>query len=154
MTLLQRVRYIWVRLGVVALLASPVAMYLMFRAQDLPPDTFVTTPELQVTESAMYVRFEPAKSTSAGLMILPGCPADPHAYAPLARAVAQQGVLAVIVKVPYRCAPFASHQAELRQRIASVIDSCYECAWTLAGHSRGARHALEQASALPQGRVA
>jgi pimeloyl-ACP methyl ester carboxylesterase len=154
MTLLRRIRQIWVTFGVIVLFASPVAMFLMFRAQGLPPDTFVSTSEMLVTESDMYVRFQPAAAAKKALMILPGCPADPHAYAPLARQVAEQGVLSVIVKVPYRCAPLASHQALLRQRIAGVIDSCFDCAWTLAGHSRGARHALEIARALPKGRLA
>jgi pimeloyl-ACP methyl ester carboxylesterase len=154
MTVLQWIRFIWVRAGVLVLVVSPFAMYLMFRAQDLPPDTFVTTSELQVTESDTYVRFQPTKLASAALMIIPGCPADPHAYAPLARATALQGVLTVIVKVPYRCAPWTEHRDALRQRVVSVIDSCYECAWTLAGHSRGARHALEVATALPKGRIA
>jgi pimeloyl-ACP methyl ester carboxylesterase len=65
-----------------------------------------------------------------------------------------KGVLTVIVKVPYRCAPWPSHQAALRQRVIGVIDSCFDCSWTIAGHSRGARHALEVARALPPGRIA
>jgi pimeloyl-ACP methyl ester carboxylesterase len=153
MTLLQRIRYVWVRAGIVVLLASPVAMFLMFRAQNLPSDTFATTDSLRVTESDTYVRFQPASATRVAWMLIPGCPADPHAYAPLARAVALQGVLSVIVKVPYRCAPWPPHQAQLRQRVNGVIDTCFDCSWTLAGHSRGARHALEIASSLPAGRI-
>jgi pimeloyl-ACP methyl ester carboxylesterase len=154
MTVLRRIRQIWVSFGVVALIASPIVMFLMFRAQGLPPDTFVSTPELLVTESDMYVRFQPASAGKRAWMIIPGCPADPHAYAPLARRVALHGVLSVIVKVPYRCAPWPAHQDALRQRVAGVIDSCFDCEWTLAGHSRGARHALEVARALPPGRIA
>jgi pimeloyl-ACP methyl ester carboxylesterase len=154
MTLLQRIRYVWVRAGLLALVVAPIAMFLMFRAQDLPPDTFASTNELLVTESDSYVRFQPNVAAKAGLMLIPGCPADPHAYAPLARAIAERQVLTVIVKVPYRCAPWAPHQATLRQRVIGVIDSCYECRWTVAGHSRGARHALELARALPPGRIA
>lgn len=153
MTWRQRIHYIWVRAGLVVLVASPLAMYLMFRAQNLPPDTFVTTPSLQVTESDSYVRFQPQPPLSSGLLLIPGCPADPHAYAPLARAVAERGIISVVVKVPYRCAPWPPHQAELRRRVTGVIDTCFDCAWTLAGHSRGARHALELARALPRGRV-
>jgi pimeloyl-ACP methyl ester carboxylesterase len=154
MTLLQRVRYIWVRAGLVVLLTAPVAMYLMFRAQNLPPDAFQTTAAMRVTESDTYLRFQPASPTRSAWMLIPGCPADPLAYAPLARAVAQQGVLSVVIKVPYRCAPWPPHQEQLRQRVSGVIDTCFECSWTLAGHSRGARHALEVARALPPGRIA
>jgi pimeloyl-ACP methyl ester carboxylesterase len=154
MTVLQWIRYVWVRVGVLLLIAMPAAMYVMFRAQGLPRDTFATTEHLLVTESEMYVRFQPVAEKHVALALIPGCPADPHAYGPLARSIALQGVLSVIVKVPYRCAPLASHQAELRQRLSGVLDSCPKCAWTLAGHSRGARHALEAARGLPAGRVA
>lgn len=153
-TLRQRIHYIWVRVAVLLLVASPAAMYLMFRAQNLPPDTFATTSTVLVTESDSYVRFQPAAQTRSGLMLVPGCPADPHAYAPLARTMALKGVLTVIVKVPYRCAPWVSHRDTLRQRVIGVIDSCFDCAWTLAGHSRGARHALEVARMLPARRLA
>ena len=154
MTLRQWIHYIWVRAGLLFLIASPLAMYLMFRAQNLPPDTLASTADLRVTESDGYVRFEPSEPLKRGLMLLPGCPADPHAYAPLARTIARERVLSVIVKVPYRCAPWPQTQATLRQRVLGVIDTCFDCVWTLAGHSRGARHALELARALPNGRVA
>jgi pimeloyl-ACP methyl ester carboxylesterase len=150
----QRIHFIWIRVGVLLLVASPAAMYVMFRAQNLPPDTFATTSTVLVTESDSYVRFQPAGQTRSGLMLVPGCPADPHAYAPLARTIALKGVLTVIVKVPYRCAPWASHRDTLRQRVMGVIDSCFECSWTMAGHSRGARHALDLARALPVRRLA
>jgi pimeloyl-ACP methyl ester carboxylesterase len=153
-TVLQWIRYLWVRAGVVVLLASPVAMYLMFRAQGMPPDTFETNAALQVTESSHYVTFQPVAATTRALILVPGCPADPLAYGPLARRLALDGVLTVIVKVPYRCAPWAPHQAELQRRVRGVFDLCYECAWTLAGHSRGARHALDLARDLPKGRIA
>ena len=154
MTILARIRFVWVRLGLLVLVASPFVMYAMFRAQGLPPDTFLSTPTLLVTESDSYVRFNPAPARKSALMLIPGCPADPHAYAPLARTIALQGFLTVIVKVPYRCAPWPEHQAALRRRVSGVIDSCLDCAWTLAGHSRGARHALEAATALEKGRIA
>jgi pimeloyl-ACP methyl ester carboxylesterase len=109
---------------------------------------------VHVTESTAYVKFQPPAAATQALMIVPGCPADPLAYGPLARRVALDGILSVIVKVPYRCAPWPPHQAELLRRVRGVFDLCYECKWTLAGHSRGARHALELARALPRGRVA
>jgi pimeloyl-ACP methyl ester carboxylesterase len=152
MTLLQRIRYVWVRVGLAVLIASPFVLYVMFRAQGLPPDTFATTPDLRVTESEMYVRFQPMASSNVAVAFIPGCPADPHAYGPLVRALALEGVLSVIVKVPYRCAPLAPHREALRQRLGGVLDSCPDCAWTLAGHSLGARHALEAARGL-SGRI-
>ncbi len=154
MTFLQRVHYIWVRAGIVLLIASPIVMYLIFRAQGMPPDTFMTTPDVRVMESDAQIRFEPASSAPrAGWLLLPGCPADPRAYAPLARAVAQRGFLSVIVKVPYRCAPWPPHAAELRARVRAALDSCRDCQWALAGHSRGVRHALEIVRTRPAGEI-
>jgi hypothetical protein len=105
-TWLQHIRYIWVRAGVVVLVGSPLAMYLMFRAQRLPADTFTTTPDIAVTETGAVIQFAPRGDLGrvGQWMLLPGCPADPRAYAPLARGVAARGFLSVIVKVPYRCA--------------------------------------------------
>jgi hypothetical protein len=153
-TWLQRVHYIWVRAGVVVLVVSPVAMYFMFRAQGLPADTFTTTPAIVVTETDAVIQFSPrGDGVHVGQwMLLPGCPADPRAYAPLARGVAARGFLSVIVKVPYRCAPWPQHAAELRQRVLDVMATCFHCRWTLAGHSRGVRHVLELVRALPRSR--
>ena len=154
MTLLQRIRYLWIRAGLVVLVASPIAMYLVFRAQDLPPDTFTTTAQIRVTETDTHIRFAPSSEASIGWMLLPGCPADPRAYGPLARAIAARGIASVIVKVPYRCAPWPQHAAELRRRVQEVIALCGDCRWTLAGHSRGARHVLEIARTVPARTIA
>lgn len=155
MTLLQRIRYVWVRLGVLSLLAAPIAAFLMFRAQNLPPDTWSSNDGIQVADSDASIRFEPVqRAAAAGWMLLPGCPADPYAYGPLARAVAARGLASVIVKVPYLCAPMAEHRATLQRRVVEVMDGCRECRWSLAGHSRGATHALRLVDTLPAGRVA
>jgi pimeloyl-ACP methyl ester carboxylesterase len=153
-TVWQRIRYVWVRAGLLVLVLSPVAMFLMFRAQNLPPQTLISTADVRVTESDVYVRFQPGTATGTGVVLIPGCPADPLAYAPLARRLAERSVLAVIIKVPFRCAPWPTHQQELQRRVAGVIDTCLECSWALAGHSRGARHALELARVFPRGRIA
>ena len=154
MTWLQRLHYVWVRAGLVVLVVSPLAMFLLFRAQGLPVDTFTTTADIRVTETSEYIEFEPrGRDTQFGqVMLLPGCPADPRAYAPLARGVAARGVRSVIVTVPYRCAPWPQHQAELRRRVLSLMEKCVQCQWALAGHSRGVRHVLELVRLLPNHR--
>ncbi|HUE87605.1 MAG TPA: alpha/beta hydrolase [Vicinamibacterales bacterium] len=136
------------------LVAAPVVMYLMFRAQGLPDDTFATTADIHVTETDDSIEFEPhGDSTQVGQwMLLPGCPADPRAYGPLARGVAARGFHSVIVKIPYRCAPWPQHSAELRRRVMELMAKCFHCRWTLAGHSRGVRHVLELVRMLPRAR--
>ena len=153
MTWLQRVHYVWVRAGIVVLVVSPLAMYLMFRAQGLPGDTFQSTAGVQVVETTERIEFRPMPSVNhERWMLIPGCPADPRAYGPLARAVAARGFYGVIVKVPYRCAPWPQHQAELRRRVLSLMEQCFHCQWALAGHSRGVRHVLELVRQLPRNR--
>lgn len=150
MTILQRIHYVWVRAGLFVFVASPFVAFLMFRPWNLPPQTLVSTSATRVSDSEIAVRFEPGdRQTAAGVLLLPGCPVDPYAYTPLARMLADAGTLAVVVKVPYRCAPSPTHEAELQQRVAALTESCTDCRWTLAGHSRGAAHALRLVSALP-----
>jgi pimeloyl-ACP methyl ester carboxylesterase len=122
MTWLQRILGVWVRAGVAVLIAAPGAMYLMFRAQGLPAETFTTTAAVRVTEPDAAIRFEPAAPRqSARWMLLPGCPADSRAYGPLARAVAAHGYVSVIVRVPYRCAPWPQHTTDLRARVIASL---------------------------------
>lgn len=147
----RRIRYVWVRAGLAALVAMPVLAFLMFRAQGLPADTWIDTAAVSVVENESYFAFT-ANGAGRGehIVILPGCPVEPAAYAPLARSFALRGLTAAVIKIPYRCAPFTSHGVTLTTRIRSVLDRCRECAWTVVGHSRGAVHALDVVASMPQ----
>ena len=147
----RRVHDVWVRLGVAALVATPFAAFLMFRTQGLPPDTWVETGAISIDDTPRFLQFSALPSTrQARVVILPGCPVHASAYAPLARGLAERGMTAFVMKIPYLCAPLASHQAVLRAAIAQVQTACPSCAWTIVGHSRGARHALEIVGAMPE----
>ncbi len=147
----QRVRYVWVRLGLIALVAMPVAMFFAFRARGLPAGTLVDDQSIEVEEREGYLRFTAREGGSVErLMLLPGCPVEPKAYAPLARALAARGLTTTIIKIPYRCAPLAPHVATLQTRVVEAQSHCPECRWTLVGHSRGATHALDLVAATPQ----
>ena len=146
-----RVHYVWVRLGVFMLVAMPIAAYFTFRAQGLPGDTWQETADVSVERDEVYLGFRALNPVSpeSRLILVPGCPVETAAYAPLARRLAVRGFSAFVVNVPYRCAPYAPQIATLRERIATVIRTCPSCEWTIVGHSRGAAHALDIASAMP-----
>jgi pimeloyl-ACP methyl ester carboxylesterase len=146
----RRIHYVWVRVGLAALVVLPIAAFLMFRAQGLPPDTWSASESLSIDDNNEYIRFDAPQAGNADrVIVLPGCPVEAEAYAPLARGLAIRGLTAIVVKIPYRCAPFPTHVAALHARVLQVLATCSSCLWTIAGHSRGARHALEAVAAMP-----
>lgn len=147
-----RVHYVWVRAGLFALVAMPVAAYLVFRAQGLPDDTWQPAETVSVETGGEFLTFSALESAvpTARLLVVPGCPVEAEAYAPLARRLAHRGLSTSIVRVPWRCAPLPSHADTLTARVAALAASCRECQWTLIGHSRGAAHALDLIAALPK----
>jgi pimeloyl-ACP methyl ester carboxylesterase len=140
-----------VRLGLLALVAMPFVAWLMFRTQGLPPDTWSQTATVSIDDTDQYLQFAAGSTARVErVVILPGCPVHASAYAPLARGLAAQGITTFVVKIPYLCAPLPSHLATLRQTVHMVQATCTSCAWTIVGHSRGARHALEIVGARPE----
>jgi pimeloyl-ACP methyl ester carboxylesterase len=149
-TVLQKIRYVYARAGATLLVLMPVAMWLMFRPWNLPPGTLATDAAIAVRDRADAIVFTPARAAATGLMLLPGCPVDPHAYAPLARRIAEAGHPAVVVRVPYRCASFGDLEQQLDRRVLSLVAASAGTRWVLAGHSRGAVHAARLAGRTPE----
>jgi dienelactone hydrolase len=67
-----------------------------------------------------------------GFIIYPGGLVDPWAYAPIARAIASEGFLAVIIHMPFDLAFFGMKRAGL---LMSEFESI--TAWVVGGHSLG-----------------
>jgi len=86
-----------------------------------------------IVEQDPWLVFRPAESTPAiGFIYYPGGRVDPRAYAPMARAIAQEGYLAVIVPMPLNLAIFGAGRAQ------EVIEAYPEIdIWALGGHSLG-----------------
>jgi hypothetical protein len=146
-----RVHYVWVRFGVFALIAMPIAAWLTFRAQGITGETWQPTPAVSFEagqESFTFTALQPS-AAARRLLVIPGCPVESDAYAPLARRLALRGLSTTVVTVPYRCAPLPPQQVTLRRRVAAVLQRCPECEWTIVGHSRGAAHALDLVAAMP-----
>lgn len=104
---------------------------------------------VQVTLKPWLI-FESRSSTpSSGLIFYPGGRVDPVSYAPLARSLAEEGILAVIVPMPLNLAVFAP------QKAGQVLEAFPEIQnWVIAGHSLGgamAANAIARQPDLVQG---
>lgn len=104
----------------------------------LESDGQVTVSRVEVEEwdadSNFYYAFKPKrKEPTIGLIIYPGANADPRSYAPAARAVAEEGYLAVSVKMKLDLA-----MGESAKRANKIIDTYTGVTtWVIGGHSMG-----------------
>jgi dienelactone hydrolase len=84
-------------------------------------------------ETDPWLIFRPVGDDPAvGLVLYPGARVDPRAYAPAARALAQEGYLVVIAPMPLNLAIFAPDQAAEVMAAFPEVDR-----WALGGHSLG-----------------
>ena len=84
-------------------------------------------------QTSPWLTFRPATGQpTTGFIIYPGGRVDARAYAPAARAIAEQGYLVVIVPMPFNLAVFAPGKA------GEVIAAHPEIRhWAIGGHSLG-----------------
>jgi dienelactone hydrolase len=84
-------------------------------------------------QTSPWLTFTPAnQQPTTGIIIYPGGRVDYRSYAPTARALAEQGHLAVIVPMPFNLAVFGSGKA------SDVIKAHPEVtSWAIGGHSLG-----------------
>jgi pimeloyl-ACP methyl ester carboxylesterase len=127
----------FVLLSIVLVLAIAATGFLVWANNPLEPmpealNAQQSNSQVQVTEEGWIV-FEPADGqVNTGLIFYPGGRVDPHAYAPVARAIAEQGYLVVIVPMPLNLAVFGSDRAQ------DVIDAYPQIQhWAVGGHSLG-----------------
>lgn len=79
----------------------------------------------------VYV-FEPQTEVHTGMIFYPGGKVDYRAYAPLMQACANEGILCVLVKMPFNLAVFDVNAAKgLQEQLPQITD------WYLGGHSLG-----------------
>ena len=134
-------------LAMLILLAfGAVLLWLMTAAQPMPEalSAMETSPAVAVAQEPWLV-FRPAGvEPQTGLIYYPGGRVDYRAYAPYARAVAEQGYLVVIPRMPFNLAVFDPAEA------GSVIDAYPEIQrWVVGGHSLGGAMAANFAKASP-----
>lgn len=85
-----------------------------------------------VTTSPWLVFSPMGRVPSSGFVVYPGGLVDPRAYAPMARGIAANGHLVIIVPMPLNLAFFDSNRAEEVIRTFPAVKE-----WTIGGHSLG-----------------
>lgn len=127
----------FILLGIVVALFVATIGFLVWAKTPLGPmpealESLQSDSQVQVTEDNWIV-FEPTGATpDTGLIFYPGGRVDPRAYAPAARAIAEQGYLVVIVPMPLNLAVFAPNRAEEVMAAYPEIQL-----WVIGGHSLG-----------------
>ncbi len=164
----RRVRIVWATAGIL----GTIALVWTFQAHGVPRGTLANSSTVTVRELPDRIAFVPTTDTAgAGLVFFPGGMVQPRAYAPLARAVAEAGYPAVIVRLPFlgRHAPTDGYRSEAIERArgimtdGDVLEDGEEPGsgragppdgerrrWVVAGHSFGGALAAEFARAHPE----
>ena len=142
----------YVSLGILLVLVIATAGFLVWANTPLGPmpealDALQSDSQVQVTEDGWIV-FQPSGTQpDSGLILYPGGRVDPRAYAPIARAIAEQGYLVVIVPMPLNLAVLGSDSAQ--EVIAAYPEIQH---WAIGGHSLGgamaARFAYQNPDAI------
>lgn len=151
----QRIRRVWITLGLSATAVFVLWSVVAYRASDearvaTRPDSLV-----DVRHDGGIWYFTPKAAPgprSVGLVFFPGALVDPVAYAPIARAAAAEGFPSFIVELPRRGAFGGAESPELWRRFRGLLKQPgMPPRWMVAGHSRGGVVASQVASAPPDG---
>lgn len=132
------VRALWVAGGV----AFMAWFALSFSARGVDEDMLRSGDGVRVVETDTAISFIHSEDqTRPALLFLPGGLVDPHAYAPLLRAVAREGHTAVLIKLPSlggRHAMGADGRRRAVNRALHVLrQEPGDRPWVVAGHSLG-----------------
>jgi pimeloyl-ACP methyl ester carboxylesterase len=131
------------------ILAIAIAGFLFWANNSLPPmpealSAMQSDSQVRVTEDGWIV-FQPlGVQPDTGVILYPGGRVDPRAYAPAARAIAEQGYQVIIVPMPLNLAVLAADRAE--EVIAAYPDIAH---WVIGGHSLGGAMAARFADQHP-----
>jgi predicted esterase len=130
------IRTLWISFGILFLLW----MANSFRAQGFDQVILESDSTITIEETSQFLSFRPnALSQPAGLIFFPGGMVQPEAYAPMTRAVAEQGYPVFIVKLPFGSAPLESQQLSIIEQALELIRTNESIQyWVVGGHSRGA----------------
>jgi len=147
--ILKTVRIIWILGG----LCFTLWLVISYQAWGVPPEVLRSDETVTVHETGASINFTPRSQPQALTFIfLPGAFVDPHAYAPMSHALAENGFSTVILKLPFRAALFAAQEAQVHMQILNLIQQAPAQTWVLGGHSRGggiaARFAAKQPALL------
>jgi acetyl esterase/lipase len=145
---MKRIKKLWWVLPALLILASVVfILWASTAATPMPEALAALESDAQVhVETDPWLVFRPVdQDPTAGLIFYPGGRVDPRAYAPTARALAEEGYLVVIVPMPLNLAFFApGRAAEVMAAFPGVEN------WAVGGHSLGGAMAANFAHDNPE----
>ena len=132
----KTIRKIWIISGLT--FAVVFNSYMLFgrRATGFDNRVLQSSDRVTVIETNERITFTPSDAKRSALLFFPGGAVDPHAYAPLCRAIADAGHVAVIVKMPFRWALLDSQKRKTINRALDTMRSPPR-RWVVAGHSLG-----------------
>lgn len=148
MSLWRKIRKIWIIMGGTVFVVFTLWALIAYQAWGVD-GAMASDDRVEVIDGAEAIHFRPRTARAAsGLLFFPGALVDPRAYAPLARAVADAGAPAVIVKVPARDGFSIASPGEVVGRALRSIGADSP-PWVVAGHSKGAFFAIAFTQAQP-----
>ena len=145
----RTVKYKWLKLGVVAvlLLCGICWVYAAdyYHADDIAVAAMSSAADVTVEQKGNTLVFVP-ENAETGLIFYPGGKVEYTAYAPLMRALADSGVLGVLVRMPLNLAVLDMNAADgIPEQYPQIKH------WYIGGHSLGgsmaASHAAKNTSA-------
>jgi len=142
-------RWWWLLPAVLVTILAAFLIWASTPAAPMPEALAALESDDQVlVETEPWLVFRPVDATpTVGLVLYPGGRVDPRAYAPPARALAEEGVLVVIAPMPLNLAIFAPNRAAEVMAAYPEIDD-----WAVGGHSLGgamaARFAYQNPAAV------
>jgi pimeloyl-ACP methyl ester carboxylesterase len=124
----------WVPPALLILVGAVFLLWASAAATPMPEALIVLESDALVhIETAPWSVFRPVtRDPTVGLILYPGGRVDPRAYAPIARALAEEGYLVLIVPMPLNLAFFAPSRAAQVMTAFPGIES-----WAIGGHSLG-----------------
>ena len=145
---MKRIKRLWWALPVLLILAGLVFTLWASAASEPMPEALAAleSDERVLVETAPWLVFWPVdQEPTTGLILYPGGRVDPRAYAPAARALAEEGHLVVIVPMPLNLAFFAPGRAADVMTAFPGVEN-----WAVGGHSLGGAMAASYAHSNPE----
>ena len=132
----KRNRLIWISIATLAAAAAVIfcSVYLSecYRADGEAIEAYIGKEDISVYSMRDGVSVFAPMNAEAGLIFYPGGKVECDAYVPLMVALAERGILCVLVEMPFNLAVFGVNRADGITDSISYIDN-----WYIGGHSLG-----------------
>lgn len=126
-------RLIWFSLVIIFL----IWQWSTYQARDLPKNTFSESGTVSVSENSDKITFQPKETNNRNeIIFFQGGLADPEAYAPLCRKIAENGFTCHLIKMDWRMPQWDYKKIK---KLFSLRQSNY----IIGGHSQGAKMAAQ-----------